>query len=987
MKLKNEPNFNTKAARSRHSDIGERLPQLRVRVVHDDNPPHEAGLRALLQRLPRPKNRAGGLTEAVFVRLTEFLRVKDVFRLRIAVLLHEEVVRRADSDLSPGVEICGDFLRNEGLPGARKSAHHDENVVVFSLVFIMVFPPLFPVLLGALLGPPLCVCHVCFWVLRRPLLFQEMGTARGLVEQKRRKKERERRPPAALLPPALEQVFSKTLTKTMPRGGQRGGPRFQKASRQQTQAKKKATQANQQQKNKQTRAQIDHTERARLRRERQEKAADGLLAKLDPPRVRVPVPRDGSCLFRAVASHQNAFSSPLYGQRAREACVREMAARPDDFSPFCVSNAPFDHYIAEMARPKTWGGNLEIQAMSVVFKLNFRIFSHTGLPEVEAPAKTTTAWAVPPAAANPQDENQGTLVETLVDNGFEDCIDLILFGNHYDILYPEREFEVMRVMQSAVYDLIDAAVEAAAGPRPSEGDQGDKIPVFWSDDAQHVFRPLSWERWTSKQSMQMDNDAAVAHGVSESLADEFEELTGFYRKTGPDAAAGAHSNNTRQRPRKGRGDVIVLTGNKSEGGFGSTEPTPASSAPAVLDATDGFDFPSLPPQAAARARAEAIAAAAAPVSSEEETTDVSNTQLGSIFRAVRGEGASTDAAKVVAADESTPGESAAETAAPVEGAEGTDEVEQSAADDEQPKPVQSAAPSKPVNAWGRKLMLNQAAQPKQHAKPSSKRSAKPSAKTPAKASTKTSAKPPVKGSAKRSGSAKTATAKGSQSAKPASSMPRSAEKPQTTNSQPTESAKHVAGVKGAVGEERKPEPIVENVSTAPVVRAAARGAWAKPLGAETTSQAKQPGAQKPEASDTPIASPGGSQNAAEDIQLAGADASRDPGSTTLNRDVPSSQGVTPTSAVEAPASKLDAAHQGTPMVSAPVFVPGGGPFPTPVDWQQHMYYQQMAQVQHMQAMAAMYGQPYPQWPGNPQMFSGPPAHAQPEPRPEHGQTP
>ena len=51
----------------------------------------------------------------------------------------------------------------------------------------------------------------------------------------------------------------------------------------------------------------------------------------------------------------------------------------DDFEPFvCISDMPFDHYLFEMRKSKTWGSQVEIQALSLLFKymkMNSILFS------------------------------------------------------------------------------------------------------------------------------------------------------------------------------------------------------------------------------------------------------------------------------------------------------------------------------------------------------------------------------------------------------------------------------------------------------------------------------------------------------------------------------------------------------------------------------------------------------------------------------------
>ena len=50
-----------------------------------------------------------------------------------------------------------------------------------------------------------------------------------------------------------------------------------------------------------------------------------------------------------------------------------MLDNENDFKFFIEDDKTFDDYIKEMSKDGTWGGNLEIQAISMKFKINFHI--------------------------------------------------------------------------------------------------------------------------------------------------------------------------------------------------------------------------------------------------------------------------------------------------------------------------------------------------------------------------------------------------------------------------------------------------------------------------------------------------------------------------------------------------------------------------------------------------------------------------------------
>lgn len=88
------------------------------------------------------------------------------------------------------------------------------------------------------------------------------------------------------------------------------------------------------------------------------------------------VESDGSCLFRAI-------SDQLYGsenrhEELRATCVRYMRGHEESFAPFIEDDRSFASYTAEMSRDSVWGGNLELQALSMALQLDVRIHQLDG---------------------------------------------------------------------------------------------------------------------------------------------------------------------------------------------------------------------------------------------------------------------------------------------------------------------------------------------------------------------------------------------------------------------------------------------------------------------------------------------------------------------------------------------------------------------------------------------------------------------------------
>lgn len=82
---------------------------------------------------------------------------------------------------------------------------------------------------------------------------------------------------------------------------------------------------------------------------------------------------------------------------------------------------PWDHYLFEMRKEKSWGGQVELHAMSLHYNVNFIIYS----PHIAQP--------------------------TILDNGFNRKILLCYYGNHYDCVYTIKRMKLEKSMQSMLF--------------------------------------------------------------------------------------------------------------------------------------------------------------------------------------------------------------------------------------------------------------------------------------------------------------------------------------------------------------------------------------------------------------------------------------------------------------------------------------------------------------------------------------------------------
>ncbi|XP_075055269.1 OTU domain-containing protein 4 [Mixophyes fleayi] len=137
---------------------------------------------------------------------------------------------------------------------------------------------------------------------------------------------------------------------------------------------------------------------------------------------RKKVTKDGSCLFRAVA--EQVLHSQAPHLEIRKSCINYLRENRAHFEAFIEGS--FEEYLKRLENPQEWVGQVEISALSLMFKKDFIIYQEPYI----SPARVT-------------------------DNGFSDKI-LLCFsnGNHYDIIYSADFVENAAVCQSVIYELL-----------------------------------------------------------------------------------------------------------------------------------------------------------------------------------------------------------------------------------------------------------------------------------------------------------------------------------------------------------------------------------------------------------------------------------------------------------------------------------------------------------------------------------------------------
>ncbi|XP_048364861.1 OTU domain-containing protein 4 isoform X2 [Sphaerodactylus townsendi] len=134
------------------------------------------------------------------------------------------------------------------------------------------------------------------------------------------------------------------------------------------------------------------------------------------------VAKDGSCLFRAVA--EQVFHSQSQHIAIRMSCINYLRKNREKFEAFI--EGPFEEYLKSLENPQEWVGQVEISALSLMYKKDFIIYQE---PD-SAPSHVT-------------------------ENGFPDKV-LLCFsnGSHYDIVYPIEYTVNAALCQSILYELL-----------------------------------------------------------------------------------------------------------------------------------------------------------------------------------------------------------------------------------------------------------------------------------------------------------------------------------------------------------------------------------------------------------------------------------------------------------------------------------------------------------------------------------------------------
>ncbi|GAA6228378.1 OTU domain-containing protein 4 [Lates japonicus] len=192
-----------------------------------------------------------------------------------------------------------------------------------------------------------------------------------------------------------------------------------------------------------------------------EKLMDDYLKSIGLHRKKIA--KDGSCLFRAVA--EQVLHCQSLHTKVRAKCVEFLKQNRESYEAF--TEGDFEEYLCKLRDPQQWVGEVEINALAVMYKRDFLIFQEPGKPPVNITA-----------------------------NNFKDKVRLcFLNGNHYDSVYPVSYIKNAALCQSILYEVLyDGVFKVDQGSlrpcqrisRPNDLLSDDSMPACPSSDESDV---------------------------------------------------------------------------------------------------------------------------------------------------------------------------------------------------------------------------------------------------------------------------------------------------------------------------------------------------------------------------------------------------------------------------------------------------------------------------------------------------------------------
>nr|XP_040037874.1 OTU domain-containing protein 4 [Gasterosteus aculeatus aculeatus] len=183
-----------------------------------------------------------------------------------------------------------------------------------------------------------------------------------------------------------------------------------------------------------------------------EKSMDGYLKTQGLHRKKIA--KDGSCLFRAVA--EQVLHNQGRHTEVRAKCVEFLKENRGSYEAFIEGD--FEDYLLKLQDPQQWVGEVEINALAVIYKRDFFIFQEPGKPAVN-----------------------------ITDNNFKDTVQLcFLNGNHYDSVYAVSHIQAAALCQSILYELLYDGVFGVERGALGSCQRSSRPADLLSDDAMNA---------------------------------------------------------------------------------------------------------------------------------------------------------------------------------------------------------------------------------------------------------------------------------------------------------------------------------------------------------------------------------------------------------------------------------------------------------------------------------------------------------------------
>uniref|UniRef100_A0A673ABU0 ubiquitinyl hydrolase 1 n=1 Tax=Sphaeramia orbicularis TaxID=375764 RepID=A0A673ABU0_9TELE len=216
---------------------------------------------------------------------------------------------------------------------------------------------------------------------------------------------------------------------------------------------------------------------------------------------RKKIAKDGSC-FRAVA--EQVLYCQSYHTEVRAQCVEFLKKNRDSYEAFIEGD--FEDYLCKLQDPQQWVGEVEINALAVMYKRDFLIYQEPNKPAVH-----------------------------ITDNNFKDKVRLcFLNGNHYDSVYPSTA--VCVCVTAILYELlytnvfkVDRSVLAGyqRTGRHFEVLSDDSMAACISININQVrrslnptlFRNIEFDVWQRSKKAQQKLDFCIAAGMQYAVGD------------------------------------------------------------------------------------------------------------------------------------------------------------------------------------------------------------------------------------------------------------------------------------------------------------------------------------------------------------------------------------------------------------------------------------------------------------------------------------